>query len=162
MRPINATIPALLALLLAGACHYYTPASPTSVNQGDQIRALLTAEHFAQVQDALPGEDRRVEGTVVQAEAAVLLIEVPLVTSAQGNRVESYSQRLRVPKEGIADIEVRSLARGRTVAVASAAAALLGLLAWDQLFSDAGSSDQRPPDPTSEFRRIMIRIPVAR
>lgn len=148
-----------LALLFCGACHAYAPASPAAVSPGDQVRALLTTEQFAAFADALPTDDRRVEGTVIQAGAGVLLLEVPVFTEAEGMRVESLSQRLRVQEAGLADLEVRTLSRSRTFAVLGAVAALAGYVAWEQIFSDSDRGSGLPDGPITELWRIVFRFP---
>ena len=83
------------------------------VTPGDRVRTLLTQAQYEEFDEYLFGGDRVMEGTVVEADAGALLLEVPLVTVAEGIRVDSYSQRLRIPAQGLADVEVRSLSRGR-------------------------------------------------
>lgn len=135
---------ALAAPVLTAACHAYAPSRLGQVNPGDQVRALLTQDQFDHFSESLPtGDERLIEGLVVETGPGELLLEVPVVTRLEGIRVTSYSQRLRVPEAGIADLELRSLARGRTYGLAAAAAALVGWIVWDQFLSDSG----RGPDP---------------
>ena len=146
-------------VLLSGACHAYAPASPAAVSPGDQVRALLTAEQFAAFEDVLPAGNRSVEGTVLSADAGELLLEVPVLTQLEGMRVESLRQRLRVPDAGVADLELRSLSRGRTIALVSAVAALAGYVAWDQIFSESDRNPTPPDGPVTELRRIVFQVP---
>ena len=148
-----------LAVLLCTGCHAYAPASPTAVRPGDQVRALLTVEQFSAFEDVLPSGNRRVNGTVLEAGGGELVLEVPVLTQVEGMRVQSLRQRLRVTEAGVADLELRSLSRGRTFTLAGVAAALVGYVAWDQLLSDAGRSDEPPTGPINELLRIVFRIP---
>lgn len=145
--------------LLCGACHAYAPASPSAVGPGDQVRALLTAEQLDRFRGVLPTDARSVEGTVLEAVPGELLLEVPLLVQAEGLRVESLRQRLRIPETGLADLEFRTLARGRTWALAGAAAALVGYVTWDQWFSDAKRDPQVLPGPVNEFWRVVVPVP---
>lgn len=145
--------------LLCGACHAYAPASPSAVGPGDQVRALLTAEQLDRFRGVLPTDARSVEGTVLEATPGELLLEVPLLVQAEGLRVESLRQRLRIPETGLADLEFRTLAQGRTWALAGAAAALVGYVTWDQWFSDAKRDSQVPPGPVNEFWRVVVPVP---
>lgn len=137
--------------MLAAACHAYAPTGLGQVNPGDQVRALLTAEQFDRFSESLPAGGRLIEGLVVETGPGELLLEVPVVTRLEGIRVTSYHQRLRVPEAGIADLEMRSLARGRTYALAGTAAALVGWIVWDQFLSESARSRNLPRTPIIEF-----------
>lgn len=154
-------IRAALALLplFCGACHAYAPASPTAVGPGDQVRALLTAEQFDHFREVLPTDARSVEGTVLEAVPGELLLEVPILVQAEGLRVEPLRQRLRIPETGLADLELRTLARGRTWALTGVVAGLVGYVVWDQWFADADRSPQAPPGTVNEFWRVVIPVP---
>ena len=149
---------ALFIPLLAGACHAYRPASLTELSSGDRVRTLLTQSQFEEFDEHLFGGDRLIEGTVVEADANGLLLEVPVVAVAEGIRVRSYHQRLRIPAPGVADMEIRSLARGRTYALAGVLGAALGAIVWDQL-SGSRRGDATPPPLPEEDIAVVIRIP---
>lgn len=145
------------AALLTGACHTYSPSTPADVTAGDRVRTLLTQPQFEELDEHLLGGDRLVEGTVVEADATSMLLEVPVVTVAEGIRVDSYNQRLRIPLQGIADVEIRSLSRGRTYALAGILTAAVGAIAWDQ-FRGSRRGDAIPPTPPEEDIAVVIRI----
>lgn len=159
LRPRRATplgrlrlgVAALAAAALATACHAYAPSELGQVNAGDQVRALLTPDQAGRFAETLPAGGRLVEGVVVEAGAGEMLLEVPVVTRLEGIRVESYNQRLRIPQAGIADLELRSLARGRTYALAGVAAAVLGWVVWDQFLADSDRNPIPPLPPIIEF-----------
>lgn len=144
-------VAALAAPALATACHAYAASELGQVNAGDQVRALLTPDQAARFAETLPAGGRLVEGVVVEAGAGEMLLEVPVVTRLEGIRVQSYNQRLRIPQAGIADLELRSLARGRTYALAGVAAAVVGWVVWDQFLADADRNPIPPPPPIIEF-----------
>ena len=148
---------AAVAALLTGACHTYSPGTPADVTAGDRVRTLLTQPQFEQFEEHLLGGDRLVEGTVVEADATSMLLEVPVVTVAEGIRVDSYNQRLRIPLQGIADVEIRSLSRGRTYALAGILGAAVGAIAWDQ-FRGSRRGEAIPPPPPEEDIAVVIRI----
>ena len=160
MRPRTclALLLAAATLASAAACHAYRPGTLADLAAGDEVRTLLTPEEYDEVREHLVVGDRTVEGTVVEADAAGLLLEVPVLTVAQGIRVESYSQRLRIPASGLADIEIRSLDRTRTYALAGGVGALLGGIVWNQLRDRARQPGPQPVDPPNEDRIVLIRI----
>ena len=148
---------AVLLPLLVGGCHHYAPGSLAELSAGDRVRTLLTQEQLREFDEFLPGGERAVVGTVVEADSGGLLLEVPVMTVAEGIRVDSYSQRLRIPAPGVADVEVRTLARGRTYALVGVAAVVVGAVVWDQV-GRARRGGTSPPDPPSEDGAVVIRL----
>ena len=143
---------------LAVGCHAYAPSSLTQLQPGDRVRTLVTQEQFDEFDEHLLGGDRLIEGTVVEADPAGVLLEVPVVTVTEGIRVESFSQRLRIPAPGVAEVEIRSLARGRTYSLAGAIGIVLGAIAWDQLRGSRRGDSTPPPVPEEDIA-VVIRIP---
>jgi len=154
---LTGAVAPLLAALLASACHTYSPVTLADVTPGDRVRTLLTQAQYEEFDEYLLGGDRVMEGTVIEADAGALLLEVPLVTVAEGIRVDSYSQRLRIPAQGVADVEIRSLSRGRTYALAGILGVAVGAIAWDQ-FRGSRRGEARPPIPPEEDIAVVIRI----
>lgn len=154
------TVTALVLSLSAAACHAYRPTSVPELHSGDRVRALLTQTQYEEFAEHLLGGDRLVEGTVVEADPAGLLLEVPVVTVAEGIRVDSYSQRLRIPAAGVADVELRSLERSRTYSLVGVVAAALGGIVWYEFARRSRRGTAVPPGPPEEDR-VIIRIPFS-
>lgn len=154
------TLAAFLLSLSAAACHAYRPTSLPELHGGDRVRALLTQDQHEEFAEYLLGGGRLVEGTVVEADPAVLLLEVPVVTVAEGIRVDSYSQRLRIPAAGVADVELRSLDRGRTYSLAGVVGAVLGGMVWYEFARRSRRGATVPPGPPEEDR-VIIQIPFS-
>lgn len=161
MKPGRILITALLPLISSG-CHAYASSSIGAVSSGDRVRALLTQDQFTEFEEYLLGGDRRVEGTVVEADSSGLLLEVPVVTVERGIRLDSYHQRLRIPAPGIADLEIQSLDRLRTYTLVGLGAAGLGAIVWDQVLANSRRGREPPPGPIEEDIVIVLRIPFAR
>lgn len=157
MRRSRIAIATLLPLL-AGACHAYSSTTFGAVSAGDRVRALLTQEQFDEFEEHLLGGDRRVEGTVVEADGDGMLLEVPIATLERGIRLESYHQRLRVPASGVADLEIQSLDRLRTYTLVGLAAAGVGAIVWDQLLSGSRRRGDGPPGPPEENVAIVLHF----
>lgn len=151
------TVAALLLSLSAAACHAYRPTSLPELHSGDRVRALLTQAQHEEFAEHLLGGDRLLEGTVVEADPAGLLLEVPVVTVAEGIRVDSYSQRFRIPAAGVADVELRSLDRGRTYSLAGVVAAALGGMVWYEFARRSRRGTTVPPGPPEEDR-VVIQV----
>ena len=143
--------------LLAAGCHTYRPGTVSDLSTGDRVRTLLTAEQHEELQEHLLGGDRLVEGTVVDATSAELLLEVPVLTVAEGIRVESYSQRLRIPLGGVADVEMRLLDWKRSSALAGVIGAAAGAIIWDQVRRRSRRGTTTPTGPLEG--PIVIQIP---
>ncbi len=143
--------------LLAGACHHYAPGSLAELSPGDRVRALLTQEQVRAFDEVLPAGERRLEGTVLEADGGSVLLEVPVLTVAEGIRLDSYHQRLRIQAPGLADVEVRALARGRTYALVGVAGVVVGAIVWNQL-GGARRGSTNPPDPPNEDGAVVVRL----
>ncbi len=143
------------------ACHSYRPAALASLNSGDQVRARLTPEQHEELRDLLLGGDRLVEGTVLETAADSVLMEVPVVTVAEGIRMRSYSQRIRVAVAGITEVELRAVDRGRTWGMAAAVGAVGGGLLWYEFGRRSRRDSATPPPPPEEGPpRLVFRIPL--
>lgn len=148
----------LLLLLSAAACHAYRPGTLSELNTGDRVRTLLTQDQHEAFEEHLLGGDRLLEGTVLETNPGGILLEVPVVTVAEGIRVESYSQRLRIPVEGLADVEIRSLDRPRSYALAGIIGAAVGTIIWDQFRRRSRRGTIVPLGPV-EDGVVVIQIP---
>lgn len=151
------TVAAVFLPLLAGACHHYAPSTLAELGPGDRVRTLLTREQLERFDEVLPTGERTLEGTVVEVDSGSVLLEVPLVTVAEGIRLDSYHQRLRIPAPGMADIELRSLARGKTYALVGMAGAAVGAIVWEQL-RKGRRGGTNPPDPPAEDGVVLIQF----
>lgn len=159
-RPqLLATVAFTLTALSTG-CYAYRPATLSDIRSGDQVDVLLTPAQHEELEASLLGSDRSLIGEVLEVGRDGLLMEVPLVTLESGIRVESLSQRLRIPTEGVADLEIRSLDKTRTYSLIGVATAGVGFLLWEQ-FGDERTGGTRPPSPPLENRITILRIPFS-
>ncbi len=158
MKSVRRSLLLVIPLFAAG-CHTYRPGTVPDLNAGDRVRTLLTPNQHEDLQEYLLGGDRLVEGTVVEATPAELLLEVPIITVAEGIRVESYSQRLRIPVDGVADLEMRLLDWRRSSALAAVIGAAAGVIIWDQVSRRSRRGTTTPTGPLED--RIVIQIPFA-
>ena len=158
MKPLATA--ALLGALVLPACYTYSPSTVGELTPGAQVRARLTGAQFDELAEHLPGEDRVLEGEIIEAGNDGILLEVPVATSVQGMQVQSYHQRLDIPSSGVADVELRTLNKHRTYSVTGAAILAIGYVIWDQLLSDTRRGGGTEPPPPGEDRRTLIKIPL--
>ena len=84
-----------------------------------------------------------------------------MATVAEGIRLQSYSQRIRVPVAGIAEVELRTLDRGRTWGLLGAVGAVGGGILWYELGRRSRRSGPTPPTPPEEGPpRLVFRVPL--
>ena len=152
---------AVLALSpVLGSCYTYTGSSLGELTDGDEVRARLTAAQFDELEEHLPGRDRVLDGEVIEVGPQRLLLEVPVTSSVQGIRVQSLNQRIEISADGLADVELRTLDRGRTYGLSGAGVVLVGYVIWDQLLSDTRRGGEGEPPPPPEDRRTLFKLPL--
>ena len=153
---------ALCAIAALTGCYSYTPGALGDVSNGDQVRALLTATQFDELEEHLVGGDREIEGEVIEATPQSILLEVPVVSTVQGIRVQSLNQRFNIPAAGVADLQIREINKPRTYGAIGIAALVLGVVVYDQFFAQTGQTPDDPTPPPPEDRVWRIRIPWIR
>jgi hypothetical protein len=88
-----------------------------------------------------------------------VLIQVPVAAQLHGARVETLHQRLRIPHDGIVELELRSLDRTRTGLVVGGGLAVLAGLVIRQLSRQTGGDSRRPgPNPPQEASIPILRL----
>lgn len=157
----RATTGGLVALVAClSGCFAYNATELGDIRPGDDVRVRLSAAQFDELEEHLPGQDRVVEGDVVEAGSESILLEVPVSTTSDGMRMRSLSQRFEIPASGIVEVEHRTLDRRRTWFVGSLAALVTGIVIYDQLNSDAGTGIKDGGPPPQESRGFLFRIPL--
>ncbi len=150
----------LLGGLALSGCYTYRPTSLEELHEGEKIRARLTGAEARAIEQYIPRDARTVDATLIENGGDSLLLGIPVITDARGYRVETLSQRIRVSRAGIVDLETRELDRNRTLLVIGASmVAIGGLIAA----AGGGSADDNPqppgPPPDEDF---MFKIPLWR
>jgi hypothetical protein len=144
-------IATLLLVLHAGtACYRYTPADPGDITPGSTVRVRMNDAQTRRFAGIVPEDRRVVEGTVVLQRPDTMLIDVAIHTDVRGTRVESLNQRIDLPRDGLIEVELRELDRGKTSLVLGGAT-LLVTLAIASTLSGAFRSDRTNPDPGQEL-----------
>ncbi len=146
---------------LAG-CYSYQAIDLEEVRADMQVRARVTPAQAEELAPVLPGEDRLIEGTVIDNGSYELQLLVPVTSATHRGRTETLSQRLSIPYAGIAEVELRELDRWKTGVVGTVGALVVGFVLYETL--SKGSSGETPGGggPGPEDARIPVRMPVIR
>jgi hypothetical protein len=143
----------LLALPLLAACYRYTPVKLAELKEGEGVRMRLTASYAEQIKPLLGLQDARVlAGTLIRSLPDTLIVEVPTVVRAEiGTSTETLRQRISIPRSELADLESRTLDRGRTGTIVAVATVGITVLIVRALKKDPGHEDI-PGGGGPEFR----------
>jgi hypothetical protein len=151
---------AFVLSLCAFGCYTFEPMALEEIRPQMEVRARLTPDQAAEFSDLFPGQDRLLEGTVLEGDRNQLLLLVPVATANRRGRLETLNQRLGIPHSGLVEVELKQIDRWRTGALSAAGAAVLGLIVYNSL--SGGSSGTTPGGggggPQDSW--IPIRIPV--
>lgn len=149
-----------LALLGAAAgCYTFEPVPLSELQPQMGVRARLSVEQSEAFQDALPNQDRLLEGTVVENGSDHLMLQVPVSTLVAPGRFETIGQRLEIPNSGILEVERKELDRTRTYIAVGVGGVVVGAILY-QIFEGkfGGDTQNRPPGPVETT--FPIRIPI--
>ncbi len=148
-----------IILPLTGACYTYAPIGTASVRPGMSVRAHISATASDRLAPLISTDSRVVTGTVIDAGAESMIVEVPIMVQAGvGSTFETIHQRVSLTPADLVELEARKLDRTRTGLIVGAAAvvaagALKGLL-------DSGPGTDRPPTGSgTDSRRPPPRSP---
>lgn len=139
----------LLPLLLLGVsgCFAYTPVSLDTVQPGENVRVRITPEQAQEIDALLMRETRILDGVLLERGPS-FLVEVPVATQLQGGARQSLNQRILLPREGIVEMELKSLDRVRTgLLLGGAGALVIGTVIFTLTKELGGDTRTDPPAP---------------
>lgn len=134
------------ASLAFGGCHTFQPVSYDEVVAGQTLRARVSGAWADSVGEIIQKDARVLEGTVVEAPGASVLMEVTVQNELRGIQFESLRQRVFLPREAFLDLELKQFDRGRTIGVVALGVVVVGALVVQQITKDSGGS-QLPGGP---------------
>jgi hypothetical protein len=130
----------VVAVLGAGTgCYDYHPLTTPSPDPGSYVAATLTEAGSAELARWVGPEVFVVRGRCLGMGDAGLLVSVSSVELKRGTEVAWAGETIVLPRAAIAAVDVRRLAKGRTVLLAGAGAG--GLVFTTLAFSLVGSSN---------------------
>ena len=92
--------------------------------------------------EIIPVEDRLIEGMVLENDTQRLLLMVPVANAVRRGRLETLSQRLGIPHDGLVEVELRQLDRWKTGTLTAAGVFVFGYVLFETLLG--GSSGNTP------------------
>jgi len=126
------------ALCVAAGCYDYHPLTAPTPDQGSYVAATLTEAGSADLARYLGPDVFVVRGRYLGTGDAGVVVSVASVELKRGNDVPWAGETIVLPSKAVASLEVRRLAKGRTVLLAGAGAG--GLVFTTLAFSLLGSS----------------------
>ena len=146
-------------VLFLGGCYHYIPATPDELAPAQDIRARVSLTQAEALEEILQRDNPRViNGTVVERSGESVVVDVPVTTDLQGDRLRTLRQRVTLPLNSIQELERRELARGRTYALVGASTALIAMAITGWVIqSEGGVGEELPP---GEEHRGPFHIPI--
>ena len=112
-------------LCLTAGCYNYHPLATTSPEPGSYVAATLTDQGSTDLARYLGPNVFVVRGRYVGDGEAGILVSVSAVELKRGDDVSWAGETITLPPDAVASLEVRHLAKGRTLLLASAGAGSL-------------------------------------
>src|SRR5919202_4732287 len=135
-------MPRILALVLSllAGCYTYAPIDPGAVAPGTSIRVRVSGAGADRLEPLLGTSGARVlSGVFVDSRADTMIVQVPSVVAAEvGSSLQPLYQRVSIPRGDVLELETRRLNRGRTAALAGAAAVTITAAVVSAVRSDRG------------------------
>ena len=123
MSPMRAAIG--FTLCLTAGCYNYHPLATTSPEPGSYVAATLTDQGSTDLARYLGPNVFVVRGRYVGDGKAGILVSVSAVELKRGDDVSWAGETITLPPDAVASLEVRHLAKGRTLLLAGAGAGSL-------------------------------------
>ena len=156
------TLLRFLCVLATSACHTFRPVIVDELTPGQTVRARITGAFADSLSPILLRDARNFEGVVVENADSTILMEIPVQQALTGLRLETLSQRVRIPDAAFVDLEIKELDRGRTLgAVALVVAAVSGFVLAQFSKQSGGASSGGPGGPQDAILPLpIISVPV--
>ena len=149
----------LFAVACCSACYTYAPAPAdlSTVTTGKLVRARISSDQAERVQPLIGRETKLLDGTLVGTNADSVLIEVPSTARAvTGGGLEILHQRLAISRSGITEMQVKTLSRSRTAAVAVIGGAGIVYILLDALNIGPGKESSPTQPGGQDLRGITV------
>lgn len=157
LEALKCTLAFVVAAFTGSGCYRYSVIDPAQADAGIEVRARITPEESARIDELLGTQDRVLEGEIVGRESSGLILSVPTVFQEAGLSTTRLHQRLTLPTTSIVELEQRRLDRLRTYSLIGAVVAVAGYAVISQF--GTSSDDPGGDKPGREDLIIPLRIP---
>lgn len=124
MTPLRAAI-GFTALCLSGGCYNYHPLATMSPDPGSYVAATLTDQGATDLARYLGPNVFAVRGRYLGDSDAGILVSVSSVELKRGEAVTWAGETITLPPGAVRSLDVRRIAKGRTLLLASVGAGSL-------------------------------------
>ncbi|HEU5208373.1 MAG TPA: hypothetical protein VFU06_03095 [Longimicrobiales bacterium] len=139
----------LLGSLASSGCYSYFLIDPLEADPGLDVRARITSEESARLEDLVGLQDRVIQGEVVDVEPAALVLSIPSVIPEPGTAPARLHRRITLSNAAILELEERRLSRWRTFSLVGLAAAVAGYVVLTQFGDEDGTPGTDKPNPNN-------------
>ncbi len=153
----------LVSLAASLGCYKYVPTTMDAVPVGANVRAVLSSEAREDMRTRLGVDAAMIDGKLLDQNADQVLLSVPTVRVANPFGAETLRQRIDVPRQGIANVELRQLDVFRTFGLAGAiagATAIVTAMALDE--SEPGSPNDGTTPPNDHVMKRLFSLTLWR
>jgi len=151
---------AVIALTSQG-CYKYSPIAFADVQPEMDIRAEITPDERDGLSEVLPGDDRVLDGTVIDNGGDQLLVQVEAVASQSGVTLQTFDQRVHLNRSGILELEMKELDKGKTYGLtALVTAGVIGVVIAAIQAGNANETGKSGPDGPVDSMIPLLRIPI--
>jgi hypothetical protein len=138
--------------VLAG-CYTYTPIATLQPAPGTNLSLVLSDEGRMQSMRQVGPYAMRIEGELLEATPADLVVAVTDVVDIRGTRSKWAGESVTLPRSYVMTTYQKQFSRSRTVLLATAVAGgIVAIIAGRNLLGFGGSGDTgpTPPDPNGQ------------
>jgi hypothetical protein len=128
-------------------CYSYIPSEPAAVAPGERVRVFVTQQALASLGELPVPEGSVLNGTLVRAEPANLVLRLPVATRQTGFNMEVLGQDVFIPSDQVLQLERREVNGAMTALLTVAGtAAIAGLIAMIISGARSGETPETPGD----------------
>ena len=128
-RSLWARALALAMAVSVTGCYSYIPSEPATVPPGERVRVFVTPAALSRLGDFPVQEGPVLNGTMVRAEPANLVLRLPVARRQTGFNMEVLGQDVFIPSDQVLQLERREVNRPLTALLTvGGTAAIAGLV----------------------------------
>jgi hypothetical protein len=151
------------ALSVASGCYSYRVVPVNEVTPGQDVRIRISAAEAVRLGELIERGDRSLDGRLLENTDGEVVLGVSSVSqttalTAMQDPSGHFFQRIAVPREGLLELEVRTLNRTHTAIVVGLLAAVSATVAYTQFTHQSAVNEKGKGG--SQALRIPIALPL--